>query len=76
MVRSSLINGYPLSFSKVGGRRMLTLSLISGSMTFPAYLIEGKPVSPVTVRVGFQPLLIKVSRGFNDTVYRPCTVLR
>ena len=55
---------------------MLTLSLISGSMTFPAYLIEGKPVSPVTVRVGFQPLLIKVSRGFNDTVYRPCTVLR
>jgi len=54
---------------------MLTLKDISGSMTFPAISVGGKPVSPVTVKVGFQPLLSNTSNGFKDTVYSPFTVL-
>lgn len=53
---------------------MLTLKEISGSMTLPASLVGGKPVRPVTVNVGFHPLLSNTSKGFKDTVYNPYTV--
>ena len=59
----------------MGGSLILTLKDISGSMTFPATSVRGKPVSPVTVKVGFHPLLSSTSNGFKDTVYSPGTVL-
>ena len=59
----------------MGGSLILTLNDISGSMTFPATCVGGKPVSPVTVKVGFHPLLSNTFRGFEDAVYSPGTVL-
>ena len=35
---------------------MLTAIVISGSIRLPAVATGGNPVSPVTVRVGLQPL--------------------
>ena len=53
---------------------MLILNVFSGSMRFPAVATGGNPVSPVTVRVGFQPLLISTSNTLEEDSLTPETI--
>jgi len=52
---------------------MLTERVISGSIRLPAVATGGNPVSPVTVRVGLQPLFNMVLRILSVSFWSPAT---
>lgn len=57
--------------SSVGGNLTENLISILGKFTFPDPSASGKPVCPMTVRVGFQVLLINELKVLLETGWEP-----